>query len=99
MDASSHSANSLPTSPDSLYRHSIVVQHLTERELISKNDIIEVLKDRFGAPYSVCLIPSADENGEIFSTTASIIMDPEEGIMEICKAPYENTNFEKYLLT
>ena len=88
----------LHNSPDSLYRQARVTESLKDKRLISKADIEEALFDEFGSPYSVCRPPTDDENGESFSTVAMIIIDPNEGSMNICKTPYEGRNFMKYSL-
>ena len=88
----------LRDSPDSLYRQSRVRQLLEAKTLISREDIMRALSDRFGSPFSVCRDPSSDEGGEVFSTVATILIDASDGVMEICKVPYENTRFATYSL-
>jgi len=88
----------LRDSPDSLYRQSRVWQLLDAKKLIGRKDVMNALGDKFGSPFSVCRDPSSDEGDEIFSTVATIIIDSTEGIMEICKTPYENKKFTIYSL-
>ena len=89
----------LRDSPDSLYRQSRVWQILEAKKLIDREDVMQALSDKFGSPFSVCRDPSSDEDDEVFSTVATIMIDSTDEVMEICKAPYENTKFATYSLT
>jgi isopenicillin-N N-acyltransferase like protein len=90
----------LSTSPDSLYRRKRVADHLNElRGRITVQDVKSALGDRFAWPHSVCRPPTAGGvGGPLVSTVATVVMVPADGVMEICPAPYERSNFTRYVL-
>lgn len=90
----------LSTSPDSLYRRRRVASYLSDRRgQISIDDVKEALGDRFGWPHSVCRPPTAGGvGGPLVSTVATVVMTPEDGVMDICPAPYEHSTFTRYCL-
>jgi len=86
--------------PDSFYRSNRVRKFLTPKVgKITFDDFKQAFMDKFGEPYSVLrsVLPNAAEGGTI-CTTATIVMRPAEGIMEVARLTAQNPHFTRYTL-
>ncbi len=91
----------LPSTSDSAYRAQRVRGHLVpKRGRIGVDDLKAAFFDDFASPYSVCRPPRVAASGDNLSATVMmIVMQPEEGWMEICPLPALNRVFTRYTLS
>jgi hypothetical protein len=86
----------IPEVPDSFYRDWRVKRQLGSK--VEINDLKAALFDDFGTPYAVCR-PVADEGGgNLGATVAMIVMQPGQGVMEVCPMPAMQQVFTQYAL-
>ena len=52
--------------------------------------------DTFGTPYSLCRPERLNSHGDLVATTASIIMRPGDGVMEVARTPYKSAEYVQY---
>jgi isopenicillin-N N-acyltransferase-like protein len=90
----------LKSCPDSIYRYTRARSYLEKRVgCISEESFMEVLRDHFGKPNSICAHenPAVEEDYRC-ETLASLILDLENGSILItkgppCGGPYQRLNF------
>jgi hypothetical protein len=86
----------IPEVPDSFYRDWRVKRLLGAH--VGVADLKAALIDDFGAPYAVCR-PVVDEGGgNLGATVAMIVMQPGQGVMEVCPMPAMQQVFTRYAL-
>ena len=82
--------------PDSYYRDYRVREALLKKVgRIGVDDVKTALFDKFGDPYGVCA-PPQPRDGSIAATVAMIVMQPQQGCMEIAPMPALNRTFTRY---
>jgi len=83
--------------PDSLYRDMRVRQLLAaEAGRITRDSVKTALFDDFGHPWSVCRPPRKSLTQNLSATVAMIVMEPAEGVMDVCVLPALNKQFQSY---
>jgi isopenicillin-N N-acyltransferase-like protein len=86
--------------PDSLYRDHRVRSLLAPKAgSITPADVVEALRDDFGAPYAVCRAPLANSRGNLTATVATLMIDSVAGTMELTPLPALNRASTTYSLT
>lgn len=89
-----------PRVPESFYRDWRVRKLLDEAgDKLTVGDLKHAFFDDFLAPHSVCRPPRPNDTGNLSATVAMVIMQPAEGIMEVCPLPALNKSFTRYSLT
>src|SRR5690606_23219647 len=54
--------------------------------------------DTFDSPYSLCRPERHNSFGDLVATTASIIMRPQDGVMEVARTPYKAADYVPYTI-
>lgn len=85
----------VPGSPDSIFRY-MRMKELLDGPSLSTDDLKAAFADTLGTPYSVCRPPRASNKGYHSSTTATLIMDPEAGFIEVARMPSLGARFARY---
>lgn len=85
----------VPGSPDSIFRY-LRVAELLEASSLSVEDVKAAFADTLGHPYSVCRPPRASDKGYQSSTTATMIMNPDLGVIEVARMPSGGAHFVRY---
>ena len=89
-----------PRVPESFYRDWRVRKLLDEAgDKLTVDDLKHAFFDDFLTPHSVCRPPRPNDTGNLSATVAMVIMQPGEGIMEVCPLPALNKSFTRYSLT
>lgn len=89
-----------PRVPESVYRDWRVRKLLDDAgDALTVNDLKAAFFDDFLTPHSVCRPPRPNDTGNLSATVAMVIMQPAEGIMEVCPLPALNRVFTRYSLT
>ena len=87
------------TTPDSLYRdlrvRELVAPH---RGRITRDTVKAALFDDFQTPWSVCRPPRRNLGDVLTATVATIVMVPDDGLMEVAMLPAEQKGFSRYTL-
>lgn len=90
----------IPRVPESFYRDWRVKKLLDEAgEKLTVDDLKAAFFDDFLTPHSVCRPPRPNDTGNLSATVAMVIMQPAQGIMEVCPLPALNRSFTRYSLT
>lgn len=89
----------IAATPDSLYRERRA-RHLLASKIgrINVDDVKATLLDDWGSPWSICRPPHASSTSDLNVTVISLVMQPDEGIMEIAVLPALDPNFQTYSL-
>lgn len=87
----------VPGSPDSPFRY-LRVSELLAACPLSIDDLKAAFADTLGTPYSVSRPPRASDKGYQSSTTATVIIDPEAGSIEVARMPSLGAHFVRYPL-
>lgn len=83
--------------PDSLYRDLRVKDLLTPKlGSVTKQDVVEALRDDFGAPYAVCRAPLENSRGDLTATVATLVIDSTQGTIDITPLPALNRQGTRY---
>lgn len=83
--------------PDTLLRDLRTSRALSSKiGSITLSDVEEALKDKTGAPFSVCRPRNERRTGYWSATVATVILFPTERRMLIEPLPYENHGFQEY---
>jgi len=85
-------------SPDSLFRQQRVQRLMAGRSKVAVPDVIEILSDRAGSPYSVCCPPRPSAVTGETATVATILMRPALGEMQVAMMPALGGRFTRYTL-
>lgn len=89
-----------PRVPESVYRDWRVRKLLDAAgPALTVDDLKSAFFDDFLTPHSVCRPPRPNDTGNLSATVAMVIMQPAEGIMEVCPLPALNRVFTRYSLT
>jgi isopenicillin-N N-acyltransferase-like protein len=88
----------VPDSPDSFWREQRARRLLGDRPLYTPEDIVEVLSDQAGAPWSICFGPRASSMTGESATVATIVMRPSEREMRVAMLPALGGAFTSYTL-
>lgn len=87
----------IKTSPDSLYRDIRLRQTLMAvSRPIELDDLKQALGDSHASPYSLCRPPRMSNQGYQSSTTATLLMEPESGSMEVARLPFLGARYAAY---
>ncbi|SDB98080.1 isopenicillin-N N-acyltransferase like protein [Cupriavidus sp. YR651] len=85
--------------PDSLYRDERVRQLvLPHAGQITVDTIKNALFDDFETPWSVCRPPRPNSSNNLSATVAMIVMEPEQGVMEVSMLPALFPTFSTFRL-
>lgn len=89
----------IKSTPDTLYRdlrvRDLVAPH---RGRITRDIVKQALFDDFQTPWSVCRPPRLNLSGTKVATVATIVMVPEQGLMEVAILPALDKTFTTYRL-
>lgn len=87
----------LHVTPDTLFRDVRVRRQLEQRrgDLVF-DDFKTAFADRFDAPYAICRSPASGPGGSSAATLATVIMDAEQGVMDVAARPYLGVEFHRY---
>lgn len=86
-------------SPDSLYRDQRVRQHLLAAgDKLGTADLKAAFADTHATPFSVCRPARHSAQGYPSCTTATLIMEPAAGILEVARMPWQHARFARYSL-
>lgn len=87
----------LAGSPESLYRDQRVRQHLLAAgNRLGTQDLKAAFADTHATPFSVCRPARFSAQGYSSCTTATLIMEPAVGIMEVARMPWQQATFARY---
>ena len=85
--------------PDSLYRDLRVRGLLALRAgHLSIDDVKAALFDDFQTPFSVCRPPRPNSANNLTATVAMVVMQPDEGVMDVAVLPALDRRFTRYTL-
>ena len=85
--------------PDSLYRDRRLRDLLEQRVgALNVSDVKAALADSWASPWSVCRPPRPSAMNNLTATVASLVMRPDEGLMEIAMLPAFGARYESYRL-
>ena len=88
------------TTPDTLYRdHRVRTLLLAKGRKLTAADVVEALRDDFGAPWSVCRPPRPNLYGALTATVAMLVMDTTADVMELTPLPALNRESTTYCLS
>jgi isopenicillin-N N-acyltransferase-like protein len=82
-------------SPDSLFRQQRIQRLAAEKTQLGLGEVVQILSDRAGTPYSVCCPPRSTVTGET-ATVATIVMRPALGEMQVLMMPALGGRFSAY---
>lgn len=86
-------------SPESLYRDQRVRQHLSAAgRRLGAQDLKAAFADTHATPFSVCRPGRVSAQGYPSCTTATLIMEPAAGILEVARMPWRRTSYARYSL-
>ncbi|SSW67469.1 C45 family autoproteolytic acyltransferase/hydolase [Achromobacter agilis] len=86
-------------SPESLYRDQRVRQHLAAAgRSLGTRDLKAAFADTHATPFSVCRPGRVSAQGYPSCTTATLIMEPAAGILEVARMPWRHTAYARYSL-
>jgi isopenicillin-N N-acyltransferase-like protein len=83
-------------SPDSHFRQQRIMRLLAPHGRIGRAEIERVLADTEGTPLCICVPPRASSITGRTATVASLIMNPEKGIMDVAMMPHEGAVYKRY---
>jgi isopenicillin-N N-acyltransferase-like protein len=83
-------------SPDSLFRQQRVQRLAVEKTQLGLGEVVEILSDRAGTPYSVCCPPRPSAVTGETATVATIVMRPALGEMQVSMMPALGGRFSAY---
>ena len=84
-------------SPESLYRDQRVRQHLIEAGArLGTQDLKAAFADTYASPFSVCRPARVSAQGYPSCTTATLIMEPAIGILEVARMPWQGAHYARY---
>lgn len=83
-------------SPDSIFRLMRARELLETGEKLSVADLKAAFADTLGTPFSLCRPPRANDKGFETSTTATLVMDPAAGVIEVARMPSLGASYASY---
>jgi isopenicillin-N N-acyltransferase-like protein len=86
----------MPDSPDSLFRQQRVQRLVADKAQLGLGEVVEILSDRAGSPYSVCCPPRPSAVTGETATVATIVMRPALGDMQVAMMPALGGGFTGY---
>lgn len=87
----------MATSPESVYRDVRVRQSLEAAgALLTTSDLKHAFDDRHASPFSVCRPPRQGGQGYPSCTTATLIMEPAAGMLEVARMPCLEPRYARY---
>jgi isopenicillin-N N-acyltransferase-like protein len=89
----------IASTPDSLYRD-LRVRELLEPHIgaITPDHVKAALFDDFESPWSVCRPPRLNTSNNLSASVAMVVMQPSQGLMEVCMLPALSREFVSYRL-
>ncbi len=89
----------IASSPESLYRDQRVRQHLTTAgHKLGTSDLKAAFADTHATPFSVCRPGRVSAQGYPSCTTATLIMEPAAGSLEVACMPWRGAAYARYSL-
>jgi isopenicillin-N N-acyltransferase-like protein len=89
----------IANTPDSLYRD-LRVRQLLEPHIgaITPAHVKAALFDDYESPWSVCRPPRLNTSNNLSASVAMVVMQPQQGLMEVCMLPALSREFVSYRL-
>lgn len=87
----------IASSPESLYRDQRVRQHLSAAgSKLGVQDLKAAFADTHATPFSVCRPGRVSAQGYASCTTATLIMEPAAGVLEVARMPWQGASYARY---
>lgn len=89
----------LSTMTDSVMRQWRITQLINNRGArIAVDQLKTYFSDTFGSPYSLCRPERHNTFGDLVATTATVILRPQDGVMEVARMPYKTADYIEYTI-
>jgi isopenicillin-N N-acyltransferase-like protein len=83
-------------SPCSHFRQQRITRLLAPHSRVGRAEIERVLADTEGTPLCICVPPRASAVTGRTATVASLIMIPEQGVMDVAMMPFQGADYVRY---